>query len=118
MQRASHGELYKPLLLLVMRAIPATYDGYCVETTQPGTAAQVTDKDDSFQIGHVTPPVPDAGDVYEQRLRQQHAKLNPRTAWATEPPKAAADEDDDDTLVLVSAQPWWHWRCTVVSLCF
>ncbi len=43
-----------------------------------------------------------AGDIYEQRLRQQHAKLNPRTLWATEPPKAAADEDEDDTLALVN----------------
>jgi hypothetical protein len=42
-----------------------------------------------------------SGDVYEQRLRQQHAKLHSRTSWATEPPRAPADEDEDETLAMV-----------------
>lgn len=34
--------------------------------------------------------------MYEERLRQQHARLNSRTTWATEEP--AKDDDDDEDL--------------------
>jgi U3 small nucleolar RNA-associated protein 18 len=39
-----------------------------------------------------------SGAEYEKRLRQQHAKLNPRTAWAKRGKKAAQQQDasDDD----------------------